>query len=636
MLLISSLLAVLSMGTAQLAVPQNARDWYTRGQQAFARHQIDSARTFYAQATLRYPGQRDDTTRALALRKVATLQWRFYRETGYAGEALDSLLSTGLYLTQGHVERARTLRAGGNYTGAFASALLAARHVRTRADQFAAATSLAAVLSDAFLRTAASATPSCEICTRDRAAQALSYLEPLVRAETGQLEPSRQLLRLALMVGDGPLALFAWQSYYLLGTGDTTRGPLASPRRALARLLPSWRPAEETAEQRAALVKALARSGMFPEVLLVSSLPLRSPAPFDAETRADVQYARFLLELEERTDEYYRGVAIGRIEPTGAYDTLYESIARAFWPKLEWPAPPPPFSVDTFNAELARRFGAHMTLGNTAGYSDLHFGHRVVDDERSIVQHGERADFRYISLDGMASNGFQTWAWDGASMHGGWSTGTHLVVQVRPSYAQTPLRMWREASDSAEQLDERRRILIDSAADWERAARNPTAYLPGLALRLHRDGREALLRSLTARGLSGTLLRETFVTTFANALAESAIFAHEGRHAIDARLIPGEDAAEKEFRAKLSEVVFAPVTRLALGAIVSPNSGDATPHGKANARVLTGVLAWMRTHAAEITGLNRTLPLQPQFTLLTDEQIKAAFLSLDPLAVQNQ
>src|SRR5215210_5091717 len=99
MLSLASLLAILSLGAVHLPVQsatQNARDWYTRGQQAFARHQIDSARTFYAQATVRYPGQRDDTTRALALRKVATLQWRFYRENGYAAEALDSLLRTGL------------------------------------------------------------------------------------------------------------------------------------------------------------------------------------------------------------------------------------------------------------------------------------------------------------------------------------------------------------------------------------------------------------------------------------------------------------------------------------------------------------------------------------------------------------
>ena len=90
---------------------------------------------------------------------------------------------------------------------------------------------------------------------------------------------------------------------------------------------------------------------------------------------------------------------------------------------------------------------------------------------------------------------------------------------------------------------------------------------------------------------------------------------------------------EKEFRAKLSEVVFAPLPRLALGAIVSPNSGDVTPHGRANARALTGVMAWMRAHASEINGLNPSLPLQPQFTLLTDDQIRAAFLSLPYLAL---
>jgi len=40
----------------------------------------------------------------------------------------------------------------------------------------------------------------------------------------------------------------------------------------------------------------------------------------------------------------------------------------------------------------------------------------------------------------------------------------------------------------------------------------------------------------------------------------------------------------------------------------------------------------MRTHASEIAGLDVSKPLLAQFDKLTDEQICAAFRSMDPLA----
>ena len=89
--------------------------------------------------------------------------------------------------------------------------------------------------------------------------------------------------------------------------------------------------------------------------------------------------------------------------------------------------------------------------------------------------------------------------------------------------------------------------------------------------------------------------------------------------------------ADREYRAKLSEVAFAPSPRLALiGGILSPNIGDETSHGQANLRVVRDLVTWMGDHASEIDGLDRSQPLLPQLDLLTDEQIRDAFRSLDP------
>jgi hypothetical protein len=92
------------------------------------------------------------------------------------------------------------------------------------------------------------------------------------------------------------------------------------------------------------------------------------------------------------------------------------------------------------------------------------------------------------------------------------------------------------------------------------------------------------------------------------------------------------NAEEQEYRAKLSQVVFAPRPRLALHGTMSATVGDRTPHGRANERVLRGILAWMQAHAGEIAGLDPAAPLLPQLPRLSDAQLREAFSSLDPLA----
>ncbi len=57
-----------------------------------------------------------------------------------------------------------------------------------------------------------------------------------------------------------------------------------------------------------------------------------------------------------------------------------------------------------------------------------------------------------------------------------------------------------------------------------------------------------------------------------------------------------------------------------------------TPHGRANLKVIRGLVAWMEAHGEEIPGLDPEEPLLPQLDLLTDEQIRAAIRSMDPMA----
>ncbi len=112
---------------------------------------------------------------------------------------------------------------------------------------------------------------------------------------------------------------------------------------------------------------------------------------------------------------------------------------------------------------------------------------------------------------------------------------------------------------------------------------------------MKRGAENRILEDLRARGLSGLALRDAFILGLGWRVIESSIFAHEGRHAIDAEGSPKwwrwllNPGWKSEYQAKLSEVAFPPDPRLALtGGIIVNNIGTESPHGEANTRIMRG------------------------------------------------
>jgi hypothetical protein len=452
---------------------------------------------------------------------------------------------------------------------------------------------------------------------------AVARLDTIVRRTPGKLEPALTLIQAGALALNRPALRDGWRSYYQTDTGDTLHALLAAPRRTI----------DAAGRQPiAGIMLALVQSRLFQAAAVVALQPDSTGAPLayhDSSAHDVVAYAGFLRTVERATDAYYQRAAIGQ-RSTTAWTADLDSAAATLWGALGEPPPVPRFGDVRFASQLDRRFGALINLGTTAGYSDLHMGHRVLDEHRTVRQYGHSAALRFVALDEMASNGFESWAWDGRAAHGGWGSDS-LIVQVRTSYAEGPLRAWDQMNDSAAVARDTRQIAADSIADIARGRTTPVGYFPSVAERLRRDGRRELRDSLERSGYHGAALRGEFERALGYANLESSIFAHEGRHAVDGTL-GITDPAELEYRAKLSEIAFAPEPRLAFGGIMSSNAGDATPHGKANLRVLAGLRDWMKSHADQIAGLDRSAPLLPQLPLLSDAQLRSAAASLDPLA----
>jgi hypothetical protein len=602
---------------------------FDRAQAAFMSHDFPAAESAYRQVLA------DDTVEAHkseAAVTLAAIAWRVRQDTAAAARVLAEAAGTSWGRYVARLERSRMLRSLGDYAGARAAAAEAESAAGTlvERDDASVAWAQAAILpalaerlragapAEAATSGAHSADPTDPALLRE----AVARLDSLVRRAPGRLDPARLLVLGGALTGHRSAIADGWRSYYLVGTGDTLRGPLAAPRRAIRAIRATD----------GSLVHALAESRFFDAAAAMALEPGPGGATLaarDAEAREIVTYAAFVDGVTRLTDEYYRKTALGQGDTT-AWKAAVDSAGRALWPALRWTGSPPEFSRERLGEEIDRRFGAVVNLGETAGYHDLHMGHRVVDERRTVRQYGRSATVRFVALDGIVSNGFQSWAWDGRAEHGGWGSKA-MIVQIRTGYAESPLYAWREITDTARVRRQAERIAEDSAADLALGRRKPVAYFPSVAERLERDGRRQLLDSLRRAGFAGRELEAAFEREIGDAVVEFSIFAHEGRHAIDDALGAKLKAPELEYRAKLSQVAFAPLPRLAFDGIMSPNVGDDTPHGIANRWMLEGIERWMRAHAAKLP-VDPMAPLLPQLPRLDDASLRAAAASLDPLA----
>jgi hypothetical protein len=587
-----------------------------RGEAALQRQQIRVAIDAFREAARDTSAAR----RAAAERMLGVIAWRFYKQDGDARLHFGSALATQRDTAATLVEMARLANDEGRFARAFQ---LAARARQSASDDIAgraATLQMGHAVAEAALAARLGEPARGISAPLDSAAATttVSALRLLVRRTPGRVEEARALLLAALIAGDGPSAAAAVDSYYLIDVGDPASR--SSIRAALAELhadLPVWRGGgPRTASVRIAAELAGAR--LFDAAALV--------APMGSEI---AEYAKYCRRMERDATEYYRRTLIEGAQPQELTRSYIRAL-RDLWPHLAWSGAPPAFYPAAADAELGRRFGALIQLGVTGGYYDMHMGHVVGEEPRTVAQYGHSAHVTFLVIDGIVTNGLQSWAWDDAGGHGGWQR-RDTIVQVRPIFVEHALSLWVSA-DSVRHDHETKNIANDSTLDWVVARSDSIGYFPGVAGRLRRDGRDAIIDSLRKAGVADSALGRVFVGVVSRLIRESSIVAHEGRHAIDDARVPALTPEEREFRAKLSEVAFAERPKIVMSSIVHPNIGDATPHGRANARVMLGLIRWMRAHGAEIAGFDAGQPVLLQLPLLTDAQLRRAFRSMDPLA----
>jgi hypothetical protein len=557
-----------------------------------------------------------------AVTEFANASWRIEQDSADARRVLAPVLEAEF--PEAFLELARMEESLGHFAAARTAALSASKFSRDHRDSLRSRTYFARFVVHEIFQVTIDRGEEVDrlrdLPTRD----ACTMLAPYVVDEPGMRDPSRLILFLALWTGDGKTALRAWESYFGLPADADLPPPLTSVGRTARRILPSLTD-QATSDVRSQVFDSLMESRLFPEAAALASL-----WKIDSSSSREVKhYARWIASFGKLVDEDYRRLALGQEVVSG--NQRLESSGRELWQSLNGTLAG--YSVERLVNELRDRFGAVVRiLPRGANY-----GHVIEERSLAIEQYGRKAQLRLVVLDAMVANGYVSWLSDGRAGAGGWSariTGTEppLIVRIRGDAA---LSAWEAVTDPAVTRRHNAELKRGRIEDDERARQDPYAFLPGLRLRMYLAGAQRVLDHERARGLTGAALRTAFLAEYDRLWEAASIIAHEGRHALD-KQTQSLPLFELEYRAKLSEIAFAPNPLIAINAIFSSDIGQkGSAHGMANQRIMRGVLGWMQARAGDIRGLDSGRPFLPQFDRLSDEQMREAFRSLDPWAQPN-
>lgn len=436
----------------------------------------------------------------------------------------------------------------------------------------------------------------------DAAAAALAAADPVA-----QRDPATAAARfsLALMQRNTRAAMQGWRDYYWLDSADAPQA-LAMYAGRVEAVFASGLAVNAPDADRAALVDMLIRAGFYDDALRLAGA--MSEAPHWQSARA---YFAFRATVRDAMLRANREMA------TGGRATWLEDALRTALMEL--------MSANGLSGDpivaLGEAYGLYGTLGETSGYPSMHAGHLAQNEALRVAQYGREGELRFIVIDNMISNGFESWLWDGWAEAGGWAPDESTIVQVRSAYTDGPLTALHRARPGASR--DRYLVEMESTVAAERASlgRDGVAELPSTSDRL---GLQAI-DQIYARANGDAA---NFIALHWQETVNYSITLHEGRHALD-KAAGRFSTPDLEFRAKLSQIALSDFPRLGL-ANVAGGAQNSTPHGRANRRVLEGYRSWMREHRDEIAGFDRNAPTLTQLHLLTDAQIRAAAQSVDP------
>jgi hypothetical protein len=462
-----------------------------------------------------------------------------------------------------------------------------------------------------------------------KAAAALAEWKKLPRAARSGLAATRLQLAIGLVSKDATQALEGWRSYFWLENGQAAPQALGISDAGVISAFAKGLLPEARREDSLALARVLLRAGFYDEFRrLAADHDLeRTSRARDESWRPFATYIGMRESLMREILAHDRAYARAGAAEEHAYEKRLQAILADAAVALGGDGNDP---MPTLHAA----YGLWGTApGRTNGVSGIHLGHMIVDERQKVAQDGRDGSIRFIVLDNMIHNSFSAWLMDGVSAPGGWAENGSTIIQVRPRFLHSIDSFARLASEGKARSRALAEMEEQRKADRAIASKTPVAFLPGVRARLRLQGIDLMAAQVRRALPAGSDFDLALRKAYWSALIDSSITAHEGRHVLDQAEFRGRaelSADELEYRAKLSEIRFAPRPLLALSSIYSPLFGGESGHGIANKRLMADFARWIAANKARIAGYDPALTELEQLDKLSEAQIVAIAESLDP------
>lgn len=558
-----------------------------------------------------------------ALRRLAHQDWKYYQNYALAKERLRKADSIGSEKYETWMLISRVERESQHFNEALYAALKAREFAQSENEVNKANTEYA---NGVYAASVAQLIKE-EAIDTNLLRETSELLSKVLETDAGLPLPSKLLLGIALFNNDGAQVIKAWQSYFQVQDMQQVSPYLNASAQKLNQVCQNWNGNKLSVSNQEVLIDALSASRFY-EFIPAYVKKNNNELDYSPKTRDAIAYSQYLDEVEKETNEYYRLIAIEQENETSYIEWL-SNKRKELWNKLSFTAQHE-YSENDFFKETEEHFGARGFTGGTGNYSGyvLALGHIVNQEKAAVEQYGYQPEFTYTQIDMMVSNGFSSWFWENKAI-GGWATDNE-IIRVREVYLSGPINAWKTVTDSVER-SKVEKVINEFLGN---STENQLEVAKGLATKLRFDAINELYNNLVLKGLSGKDLKLAFLSKYEQYRTEASMLAHEGRHSIDQKYMPEEFESWsneiREFRAKLSQIIFAPEPRLELTGMVTSTIGE-YGHIKANKRIVEVAIAWIKENKEQITGYSDARSAFSQIYLLTNKQIKECYKQADPL-----
>jgi len=570
--------------------------------------------------------------KAETLRKLADQDWKYYRNSHLAIRRLnqaDSLIpcNSGTYRLLSKVNRE-----SGDYINALVVSQKSVDYAKTIIEKNSSVAEFAQTIYEISINNLKSAS----IPDSALLAKASIELQQALDVSPGSPELSKLLFGISLLQKDGDMAINAWLYYFHFGSIEKVNEYLMDCAEELSLLLPNLNKNSLKDIDRERLVVALGKCRLYNFATLIAT-DFYNPSFILSDQNDEIQdiirYNKFLEEVTAGTYDYYRKIAVGGhkrlIIPNRdvrKYKRFLRDKRKNLWYSLSFIRDQKyKYREKRFLRETEKHFGAKGFSRSTGLFIGYYlFNSHIVDQEKLIVdQYGYTAEVIKTKVDLNSTLDYASWFLGGHTV-GGWAKKKE-IIENKEAYLKNPARAWVDITDST-RLQETNKFISENLY-------HPDMYKQAEALsqKLILDTRIDLYNRLKETGISGFAMKSAFVAEY-NRILEEIVFIHEARHAIEKNHMPIRyffSSGKREFRAKLSQVALSSEPKLGLATLVN-DIASGGGHGYGNRKIVEVGIEWVKINSDKILGFSPDKPILPQLSLLTNDQIRECYSSVDP------